>query len=463
LLERGNVYFNKGQLNQAIADYDEVLRINPNYAQAARKRDEAIKKQQEAIRKQQEAAEQKRRQQEAEARARQEAIRKQQEAAEQKQKRRQQEAEARARQVVQALATMRNHNLPPTVRAEAGRKLAKLGDPRPEVMTVKGMQFCLVPAGTFWMGNKVQTKPKPKPKSGWFSFLTGNKQDDQDDQEKQDPNNPPLHQVKIPYSFWISRYPVTNAQFLEYLKGGGYGYEPDWYEAKIHGYWKNGRVKGYLDRQWRDRPHDFGAPYNLPNHPVVGVMWYEALAFTRWLTRRWSGSSPARLLTEAEWEKAARGGIEIPATALICPATNLAVPAGFAMRPNPLPKRHYPWGNEFDSTYANSEESGIGKINAVGCFVKGQSPYGCEEMSGNVWEWLQSQYKEYPYRPNNRRENLAVDATRVLRGGSHYTTTTSVRCFHRRWDLPDLGYLSWGFRVFRRNKLRPMATMISDL
>jgi len=240
---------------------------------------------------------------------------------------------------------------------------------------------------------------------------------------------------------------VTNAQFQEFVNDGGYRYEPFWAEVKVHGYWKNRQVKGRWDSQWRNRPYDFGIPYNLPNHPVVGVTWYEALAFTRWLTRRWS--SLARLLTEAEWEKAARGGIQIPVTALIRPATNLDVPAGFSMSQNPLPQRHYPWGNDFDSMYANSKESGIGSTNAVGCFVKGQTPYGCEEMSGNVDEWCQSLYKSYPYSPDDEREKLAVDTGRVFRGGSHYEKSINHYCFFRDGNFPYVRECDRGFRVFR--------------
>ena len=293
---------------------------------------------------------------------------------------------------------IRSDNLPPTERAEAGRTLARLGDPRPEVLTVDAMQFCYVPAGSFWMGAPPNAKEA------------------RDDQK-------PLHKVDLPYDYWISRYPVTNAQFEEFVQAGGYNVPEFWPEAKKHGYWKDGKMRR------RTRPHHVGFPYNLPNHPVVGVTWYEALAFTRWLSKKWAGQAPARLPTEAEWEKAARGGLRIPRQPLICAATQLDKPAFPALTANPLPQRHYPWGDQFEATRANSQESGIGTSNAVGCFAKGKSPYGAEEMSGNVYEWAQSLYKPYPYRPDDGREQLIVNSYNLLRGGSYYANNMRVRCF----------------------------------
>ena len=244
-----------------------------------------------------------------------------------------------------------------------------------------------------------------------------------DDAQNPRDDQRPLHKVNIPYDYWISRYPVTNAQFEQFVQNGGYKEDAFWSKAKAHGVWKDGKVKGLLDSEPRERPDDYGWPFNLPNHPVVGVTFYEALAFTRWLSKRWGGA--VALPTEVEWEKAARGGLMIPQKALICAASQLNRPAFSAsasastLKANDLPQRHYPWGNQLDPTRANYKDTGIGSTNAVGCFTKGKSPYGCQEMSGNMWEWVQSLYKPspeglpYPYRPDYQRKtfNLSSDTS----------------------------------------------------
>jgi len=256
--------------------------------------------------------------------------------------------------------TLLNQVSPP-LRANAGIALAQIGDPRPNIMTVDGMEFCYVPAGAFWMGSN----------------------DGPDDAK-------PLHKVDIPDGYWMGRYPVTNAQFEEFVQAGGYDVKHFWAEAEAHGWWIEGQIKDWNDEKLYSRPRTYGSPYNLPNHPVVGVTWYEALAFTRWLAEHWG--CEVRLPKEREWEKAARGGLNIPVTALICPASQLNRPSSLPMQANPLPQRHYPWGNDPDPKRANYDESHIGHTNAMGCFPKGETPYGCEEMSGNVWEWVQSLY-----------------------------------------------------------------------
>lgn len=312
---------------------------------------------------------------------------------------------------------------PARERALAGVNLARLGDERKDVTTTREMQFCLVPAGPFWMGEDAQ----------------GHEND------------------TLACNFWISRYPVTQAQFQEFVKDGGYTKAMYWKEAKDAGIWKNGEVMGSYEDTSRKEPYQYGSPFTLPNHPVVGITWYEALAFTRWVTETWreEGVLPegwdVRLPSEAEWEKAARGGLEIPDRPHVVSIGNIKANTPLTQK-NETPQRAYPWGNDPDPNCANYNETGIGATSAVGCFPGGVSPYGCEEMSGNVWEWTRSVYKEYPYDPNDPkdgRENLEVsmDIARVVRGGSFYSDRRGVRCSCRNRGDPGDGDYDVGFRV----------------
>ena len=171
-----------------------------------------------------------------------------------------------------------------------------------------------------------------------------------------------------------------------------------------------------------------------PNHPVVFVSWYDALAYCEWLTRclrEWDGTpEPLKTLlrnkqwcitlpSEAEWEKAARG----------------------------TDGRRYPWGNEPDPDRANYSETGINATSAVGCFPGGASPCGLEDMSGNVWEWTRSPYQPYPFDPANDRADLERDALWVMRGGSFADTERNVRAAIRGGADPGARRAFIGFRV----------------
>jgi formylglycine-generating enzyme required for sulfatase activity len=306
---------------------------------------------------------------------------------------------------------MKAGELPAVERAAAGRALAKLGDPRPGVRLrddgLPDIVWCEVPAGPFLMGSTDEDK------MAW-------------DDEK------PQHTCDIEQPYAISRYLVTNAQYVAFVQAGGYGEPRYWTEA------------GWA---WREKnsvtgPEEYGTPYNLPNHPMVGVSWYEAIAFCRWLTeelRREEGLTEFQeitLPTEPQWEKAARSD----------------------------DGRIYPWGAKPDPERANYDDTGIGSTSAVGCFPGGASPYGVEDLSGNVWEWTRSLWGTgsselsfgYPYDFEDGREDLDAgdDVHRVLRGGVFGGTEGRVRCAFCVGDLPFNRILNLGFRVvvspFRR-------------
>jgi formylglycine-generating enzyme required for sulfatase activity len=296
--------------------------------------------------------------------------------------------------------------LPAVDRAGAGRALATLGDPRPGAMTVEGIEFCYVPPGPFWMGGEEYGDERP------------------------------VHRNEcLDHGYWMARHPVTVAQYRHFVE------ESDYRE-----------------------PYDRGEPWNLPNHPVVDVTWHDALAFCRWFSKRLerAGLLPSgwevRLPSEAEWEKAARGGLEIPADPIISTVgAHGRVPQDVPLCGHPHPKGEYPWGDEPDPERANYDDTGIGTTSAVGCFPGGVSPYGVQDLSGNVWEWTRSLWGEdlfepefkYPYNPGDGREDLKAgdDVRRVLRGGSFLNSQRGVRCASRSRDNPDGGYDVIGFRV----------------
>lgn len=292
-------------------------------------------------------------------------------------------------------------NTPPVLRAEAGNILARLGDPRPEVTTVDAMQFCYVPAGSFEMG------------SG-----------DDDDLAYND--EMPQHTFNIEYGYWLARYPVTIAQWQEFVTDSGH------------------------------KPEEADSLRDPANRPVRYVTWYEAVKFCEWLSKRWqaNGLLPAgwqvRLPSEAEWEKGARGGLEIPTAPVIRVLSNIESTgsgAGEEQRANPGPRRRYPWGDKAEPNRANYDATGIRTTSAVGCFPDGVTVYGCEEMSGNVLEWcVTRQQDSYEYYRNDNAISK-TNVRRILRGGAFYDNVRYVRCAVRFDHYPASSYRSLGFRV----------------
>jgi iron(II)-dependent oxidoreductase len=155
------------------------------------------------------------------------------------------------------------------------------------------------------------------------------------------------------------------------------------------------------------------------NRPRDSVTWFEA--------RDFCAQRGARLPTEAEWEYAARG------------------PDGL----------EYPWGNSWDSNNAVYSGNSGGQTADAGSRPGGVSWVGALDMSGNVWQWMSSSYKAYPYDPKDGRESSELarnDQGRVLRGGSWLSTNTDhLRAAHRIRLNPSYAYdvVDVGFRCAR--------------
>jgi len=103
----------------------------------------------------------------------------------------------------------------------------------------------------------------------------------------------------------------------------------------------------------------------------------------------------------------------------------------------------------FEATRCNTHELGLGDTTPVGIFQEGASPYGVLDLSGNIWEWTRSIYQDYPYKPDDGRENLETpdDVSRVLRGGAFHFNQYYARCASRYYSDPVYWYDSSGFRV----------------
>ena len=212
---------------------------------------------------------------------------------------------------------------------------------------------------------------------------------------------PAAHPLYLP-TFSLARYLVTNAQYQCFIKSGGYEAPRYWAEAG----W------AWLRREGVQEPEGWNELASRQEHPVVGVSWYEAMAFARW--------AGAHLPTEAEWERAARGE------------------EGWV----------YPWGDEPDPSRCNTRESGLQGTTPVEYYSPlGDSPYGLADMVGNVWEWCSGLLRPYPYQADDGREDPEAKGYRVLRGGSYLTPISVADCTVRSWLAPYEQADNVGFRL----------------
>ena len=303
---------------------------------------------------------------------------------------------AAAKDVIAALlAASQDRSLPPVMQRDAGFILGRTGW-EPEDLNA----FIEIPAGPFLYGDEPD-------------------------------------EVVLDHSFSISKYPITNSQYRQFVDANGYDQREYWSEDGWA--WRAGMYDSKAQEEYKDwiegRPPEKrrepfywrDTKWNNPLTPVVGVSWFEAEAYCNWLAGQLGKS--VRLPTEIEWERAARY----------------------------TDGREYPWGEPFDNQRLNGAEFWSGEedlsdyndwekwiasesfqeasTTIVGQFPGGESAEGVCDLAGNVWEWAASWYGE-------------DTVERIVRGGSWYDDRRDARCAHRGRISP-VGFNDLlGFRVF---------------
>lgn len=195
--------------------------------------------------------------------------------------------------------------------------------------------------------------------------------------------------VTIGKQYSIGKFPVTVLQYKQFVDQHGYENNKYWTPEG----WK------WLQTWKINKPKYWDDPrLNLLNYPIVGVSWYEAVAYCNF--------TGGRLPTEQEWERVARG----------------------------KEGRQYPWGDEFANSLANTSEQEIGSICPVGLFSKGVSDDGALDLAGQVWEWTSSEFAPSKY---------------ALKGGSWGSNSNYAKSSYRFGLNPEVRDWYVGLRIVK--------------
>jgi formylglycine-generating enzyme required for sulfatase activity len=256
----------------------------------------------------------------------------------------------------------------------------------------------IVPAGKFQMGTDPGEIPSlvqwakdthfyDNAEAGWFE------------------NETPRHIVHLD-AFYMDAYEVTNAQYKSFLEAN-----PQWRKDRVDPQY----CESFYLSSWDGNDY----PRREGDRPVESVSWHAADAYCRWTGKR--------LPTEAEWEKAARGG---------------------------LTGKKYPWGDSFHRDAANSGGLAFGKMDMdrwectapVGSFSP--NGYGLYDMAGNVAEWCSDWYDEgyYAVSPQQNPAGPGSGLHRVVRGGGWTGGVVDLRAAHRSGHKPTSTFSDIGFR-----------------
>jgi formylglycine-generating enzyme required for sulfatase activity len=255
----------------------------------------------------------------------------------------------------------------------------------------------------------------------------------------------PVHNIYIE-GFYVDIYEVSNAKYKAFIDAAGYTTAAYW--NPVGWAWRvaNGIT---LPAYWNETTYHGGGIAGNERFPANGVSWWEADAYCRW--------AGGRLPTEAEWEKAAKGGCETHGDAAQCDASDTP---------------SYPWGQDISAPRANNLDSGDpyennGWTTPVGYYdggthggfqtIDSPGPYGLYDSAGNVYEWCSTKWGySYPYNPNDGRENPPAsynERDRVLRGGAwgveHYGSYFLGCAYRASGNVPSLRDRMVGFRCVR--------------
>jgi hypothetical protein len=198
--------------------------------------------------------------------------------------------------------------------------------------------------------------------------------------------------------YYISKYPVTNAQFQLFLNDPQGYLNPRWWDFSP------------FARAWRmENVHPLASQFQGEERPRDNVTWYEAMAFCNWLSEKIGVR--VCLPTRQQWQRAAKGN----------------------------DNRVYPWGNHFDTSVCNTRESRIRQTTLVMRYDQGVSPFGVYDMAGNVWEWcLNGAYEDC---------DTATNASRAVQGGSYISAHERAQNNFNFILSPEYHYGSIGFRL----------------
>jgi ergothioneine biosynthesis protein EgtB len=234
-------------------------------------------------------------------------------------------------------------------------------------------------------------------------------------------NEKPAHQVFL-QDFAIDRAPVSNGEYLTFMRAGGYRDFRWWFsegwEAVNREHWQAPLYWEFHDKEWMIR--DFSGLHSVESkadEPVSHVSYFEASAYAKWAGKR--------LPTEAEWEKAA------------------------CFNPLSNSRQSFPWGNAaIDSAKANLFENQYWGVAPNGAFPEGASAYGCQQLIGDVWEWTSSDYVPYPGFKSEFDEynDKWFVNQKVLRGGSFATPRIHIRSTYRNFFHAHERWMVSGFR-----------------